>query len=512
MTTVAIVFYNGRILTMEAGADAEVLVVEGGRIVAAGDQTLLEAHPGAERRDLRGRYLIPGLIDAHHHLSIAALHPRWADLTQATTPEAVFEALREQAAREPKAAWIRAFNWRPTAGAQVARQDLDDLQLGRPVILSHWTLHQCLVDSRGLAALGISRSTADPPGGHILRDDAGAPSGRLIEIAGSAAHEASVADYTREGFADRLADRGRALLVEGITAVHDAAASPAAIAAYRELATRDALPISVLALPHSTDMLVNPDGATVEGLTPGEGDETFRLGPVKFFSDSGSQPALRGHRDGKEIELGTLSPGLAEGVRAVVARGWPVAIHANGSLGVDAALEAIAGADLPSAPRLEHCVVMAAGQAERMAAVGARAVVQPSFVDMFATAAAGGFVFDDLEFAPFRCLSEAGVELAASSDAPCAEAHPLADCAFGVTRRGLNGFDLYPEQSLDYESWLQAATIGAARVGGQEDERGSLRAGKRADLVVLEGELDAEAPPRAAETWVAGERVYAAGS
>ena len=138
---------------------------------------------------------------------------------------------------------------------------------------------------------------------------------------------------------------------------------------------------------------------------------------------------------------------------------------------------------------------MSAGQARAIAAVGAHAVVQPAFVDMFAGAAAEGFVFDDLDFAPFRSLHDAGVVLAASSDAPCTDAHPLADCAFGVTRRGRNGYDLDAEQSLDYDTWLHAATIGAARVGGQEHERGSLAAGKRADLVVLSGELDAESPP-----------------
>ena len=505
-----VALFNGRIEAMEPGRSAAVLVLDGERIAAVGGQALLEAHPEAERVDLGGRYCIPGLIDAHHHLSVAALHPRWADLSEATTPDEVFAALRDQAAREPQAAWIRAFNWRPSEGAKVGRQDLDDLQLGRPIILGHWTLHQCLVDSLGLAALGIESHTGDPAGGVILRDEAGVATGRLIETAWSAAHAASIGDYTRAGWADRIADRGRALLAEGITAVHDAAASPGAIAAYGELAARASLPISVLALPHPTAMLINPDALSVEGLRPGDGDAWFRLGPVKFFADSGSQPALRGHRDGKPIAMGTLNPGVVEGVGAVSALGWSVAIHANGSLGVELALEAVRAADLAGAPRFEHCVVMAAGQAQAIASVGARAVVQPSFVDMFAAAAAGGFVFDDLDFAPFRSLSEAGVLLAASSDAPCAEAHPLRDAGFGVTRRGQNGYELDAEQSLDYATWLRAATIGAATVGGQEDERGSFAAGKRADLVILSGELDAESPPGVAETWVAGERVYVA--
>ena len=153
---------------------------------------------------------------------------------------------------------------------------------------------------------------------------------------------------------------------------------------------------------------------------------------------------------------------------------------------------------------------MAPDQAAFLAALDVRAVVQPAFVDVFASAAAGGFRFDDLELAPFARLAAAGVTLAASSDAPCVDAHPLADVAFGVTRRGRNGIHLHPEQSLDYETWLYAATHGAAIAGGQEDERGSLRPGKRADFVILEGDLDPEHPPKVAETWIGGVRVHPA--
>ena len=510
-----IAFFGGRIRTMEPGPQPQVCLIDGDRIAATGDQALLGAYPQAERRDLRGRLLIPGLIDAHHHLSLAALHPRWADLTHAASPDDVYAALRDQAAREPHAPWIRAFNWRPSAGPdasgpRLTRHDLDALRLGRPILLAHWTLHQGLVDSLGLDAVGIGHATPDPPGGVILRDGKGAPTGRLLEAAWSRAHVLSIAGYDDARWPDLIARRCRDLLAEGVTAVHDAAVPPAVIALYRRMAQDGSLPISVLALPHPPDLLHNPDAALVHGLTPGDGDERFRLGPVKFFADSGTQPAVQGLQDGAPVELGMLMPGLAEGLRAVGERGWPVAIHALGNVGIDAALDALEAAPLAAPPRLEHCVVMAPHQAARLAALDARAVVQPAFVDVFATAAAAGFRFDDLELAPFARLADAGVTLAASSDAPCAGAHPLADAAFGVTRRGRNGLHLHPEQSLNYETWLRAATIGAAIAGGQEHERGSLRPGKRADFVLLQGDLDPEHPPTVAETWLAGVPVYRA--
>ena len=104
-------------------------------------------------------------------------------------------------------------------------------------------------------------------------------------------------------------------------------------------------------------------------------------------------------------------------------------------------------------------------------------------------------------------MARAGLRLAGSSDDPCAFHEPLRTSAYGATRRTGSGGVLGAEQALGYEEWLRAYTAGAAYAGGQEDERGSITPGKRADLVVVEGDLDAEHPPRVVETWVAGERV-----
>src|SRR5206468_30296 len=107
---------------------------------------------------------------------------------------------------------------------------------------------------------------------------------------------------------------------------------------------------------------------------------------------------------------------------------------------------------------------------------------------------------------PFGEMARAGVQLAGSSDDPCAFREPLRTSAYGATRRTGSGGVLGAEQALGYEEWLRAYTAGAAYAGGQEDERGSITPGKRADLVVVEGDLDAEHPPRVVQTWIGGER------
>jgi hypothetical protein len=136
-------------------------------------------------------------------------------------------------------------------------------------------------------------------------------------------------------------------------------------------------------------------------------------------------------------------------------------------------------------------------------------VVQPGFLHHMG-GAVEGFEPDDMAWMAFGDLQAAGVRLAASSDAPCAFSAPVLTSARGTTRLTSKGTVLTPEQSLPYEAWLRAYTEGAAYAGGQEDVRGRLAPGLVADLVVLEGPLDAARPPGVAETWVAGQRAYAA--
>lgn len=495
------------------GTEPEALVVADGRVAAVGDRAIVERWPGCAIEDLGGRTAIPGFVDAHNHLSLAALHPWWADLTAATGVGQVGRALREQAAREPNVEWVRGVGWERDGDwpDKLDRHDLDAVGLDRPVIVVHFSYHLCVLCSRGLELLGIGRHTPDPEGGVIERDARGEPTGLLVERACSQAMAASLAAYADpDRWEEHLLARMRQLLAEGVTAVHDAATPPAAEAAYRRLARAGRLPLSVLTMPHPATLLSGPDLGRLDGPPTGEGDEWLRVGPVKLFADGGAYPAVDAHRHGERFRAGIAFAGLAEHAAAASARGFRVAVHAMGNAGLSNALDAFEAVarsrDGDHRFRVEHATLAAPDQLGRLAELGGVAVVQPGFLAAIG-ARIGGLSFDDATWMPFADLVAAGVPVAASSDDPCGDWEPLATSRYGQSRwtgRGVLG----PDQALGYDEWMRAWTAGAAYAGGQEAERGRLVPGARADLVVLDGDLDPEHPPAVSETWVAGERAH----
>ncbi len=507
-----VVFTGGRILTMDASCpQPEAVVVADGRIAAVGDRAAF-ASEGASILDLDGRTLVPGLIDAHNHLSIAALHPRWRDAGGATSPADVLAAARAQAEAEPDAAWIRVSGWGGPEVAPISRRDLDELDLGRPIVVAHQSLHQAVVDSAGLAELSIGRTTPQPAGGEIDHGPDGEPSGLLVERAWGTAHARSMAAYADpDRWAEHIAARARQLLAEGITAVHDAACAPAAEAVYATMARASALPLSVLTLPHPASLFSHDFADRFDGPCTGEGDDALRVGPAKLFADGGVAIGLDVTLGGHRIRSGILMDDLDAVARRATERGWRLAVHAIGNVGVDrclAAFEDVArrqpGRDHRF--RVEHALVTSPRQWRRLGALDAIGVVQPGFVEHVGTQS-GGVRFDEHHWLACAGLAAAGVILAGSSDDPCAPVPPLWCAHKGITRRTDDGILLEPDQSLPFDAWLHAYTMGAALAGGQEAERGSLTPGKRADLVVLDGALDGGAAPRVMSTWVGGRLV-----
>lgn len=490
-------------------------MVAGGRIVAVGRRDVLRSFPDAVMRELGGRTLCPGFIDAHHHLSIAALHPHWADLREVTDEEGLAASLEQQARLHPEEPWVRGAGWTDLGtGFVPTRHQLDALNLGRPVLVAHYSLHQGVADSMGLELLGIGASTPDPAGGSIGKDADGSPNGLLVERAWSEAHRRSLDPYADpDRWADHIESAARALLCEGITAVHDTACSTEAELAYRTLVKGRRLPLSVLACPHPAALLAPPEEARLsDGPPTGEGDEQLRTGPLKLFADGGVAPAVDVFMKGRHLRFGMIFGGLPGHVEQAVSLGYRVAVHALGNAGLEEALGAFAATARrhPAEDhrfRVEHACLASPDQLRRLAALGGVAVVQPAFLDHLGRQVEG-VVFDNAQWLPFATMLQSGLTMAASSDCPCTFSAPLRGSHLGATRRTGSGAVLDAAQSVSLAEWLRAYTINAAYAGGQEQERGSLEAGKRADLVVLDGPLEGETPPRVAETWVGGELVF----
>lgn len=502
----------GAVRTMDpARPGAEAVAVADGRIVAVGARDeVLAAVPGAAVHDVGDRPVLPGFIDAHNHLSIAALHPRWGDLRGVTDRDRVLEAIAAQAAAEPEAEWVRLAGWEGPEVAPVTRADLDALALDRPVVVAHVSLHAGTVDTRALAELGIGRTTPDPAGGEIGRGPHGEPDGWLTERAWGEAHRRSLSAYADpDRWAHHIAARARQLLAEGVTAIHDAACSPEAEAVYRAMAAAGTLPVSVLAMPHPSTLFSHDFGSRFDGPGTGEGDERFRVGPAKLFADGGLAIGLDVSVGGHRIRGGLLFDDLEDVALRAADRGWRLAVHAIGNVGVDRALGAFTQVarrrpDADHRFRVEHALVTGPDQWRRLAELGGIGVAQPGFIEHVGTQS-GGVSFDDHRWLAFAGMAEAGVTLAGSSDDPCAPVPPMWCAHAGAHRHTTAGIALDPDQAVPVDDWLRAYTAGAALAGGQEHERGRLAVGLQADLVVLDGE-------RVVETWVAGERVFDAGS
>jgi predicted amidohydrolase YtcJ len=265
-------------------------------------------------------------------------------------------------------------------------------------------------------------------------------------------------------------------------------------------------------MPHPAAALTHELAGRLDGPRTGDGDEDVRVGAVKLFADGGVSIALDVSVGGHPLRFGITMDDLETALLDAVGRGFRVGVHAIGNVGVQRAIDAFAAARRRSPDddhrfRIEHVGVASTEQCRALADLGAVAVVQPGFVEHVGEQS-GGVHFDEHAWLPFAMLAEAGVALAASSDDPCAPVAPLWCSARGATRTTGSGRVFDASQAVDFEAWLRAYTVGSAHAGGQEHERGSIAPGRRADLVVLEGDLQPHDPPRVVQTWVAGERVY----
>lgn len=513
--TPAIAFVNGRVLTMDPEKSrAEAVVVRGGRLEAVGEKSILETYPGATIVDLENRIVLPAFIDAHNHLSFGCFLPKWANLRGLTQKEPLLEAVKAHAASRPAESWIVGYYWvdQETGGPALDRHDLDKLGLGRPILLIHHSFHKSLASTLALERAEIGKQSSDPVSGKIVRDAGGEPTGVLWEAAQIPVFKLALKTGEAE-YASLIEARAKELLAFGITAVHDPGVTPEAEAVYSRLHSEGRLPVSVLMMPHGEALVDNR--VRLDGPVTGAGDEHLRIGPVKLFADGGvsGTMSIGGTIMGTPYAFGAPRDDFREQIAEAARRGFRVCVHSIGNLSTEDALAAFeAAARSTSAdlrPRLEHVFLLSDEQIKRLAALGGCAVVQPCFLSVAGPLTQAAF--DGLKWFAFRDLLEGGVALAGSSDDPGGYIdgrNPILGSVMGATMSDGRGNTLFPDQTLPFETWLRAFTAGAAYAGGQEGERGVLRRGLVADLVVLDGEFDLGKPPVVAETWKDGEKVY----
>lgn len=497
---------TGVVYTLDpANPRAQALLARDGRVVKLGDADACrrEARRGAVHLD--GVCAVPGLADAHGHV---LLHARGLEEVRcAGAPDAPSCAARaaERARTLPAGEWVRGRGWDETRwpGAALPREaTLSAAVPDHPALLERVDGHAAWVNARALGAAGIGPGTPDPPGGRILRDAEGRPTGILVDAAQDLVQACIPHPTGRE--AVRLLRAGLDDLARrGLTAVHDAGCTSSILRAYARLADADELPLRVYAMIDGGQ----PDGALAAELARwSQRPEVGRLAvrAVKLFADGalGSRGAalLDGYADAPgEHGLLLLPPArLRERLRRVARAGFQPAVHAIGDRACRELAEALGelARELDLArlrPRVEHLQVVRPEDLRALAAVGAVASMQPVHATSDARWAAARLGEGGPALAgayAWRQVLQAGLPLALGSDFPVEDPDWRAGLAAAEERRpGGSPSPWRPEERLTREEALRGFTVGAAFAAFAEGRRGALREGADADLTVVAQDL-----------------------
>lgn len=518
-----VIYHNAKVVTVNDAFDiAEAVAVANGVIVAVGKNAEVTRLAGAGTKmiDLGGKPLLPGFYDNHIHLGgplqpwkhggmIEAV-PEW--LRGADTVESLVAALKAKAAQTPKGEWIigdiAREEW-PNA-ALPTRWHLDKATTDHPVSLARGP-HTLIVNSRALALAGVTRETK-PPGGEIVHDAQGEPTGKILESARRVITRVMPVD--RDGSADRQMEEWRALLRQlvglGITSVNVAGIRPDGLPLVKRLyeAHGAELPRMTVQLRVSPGFDTHDDPevgvkqaiAEIEAIgdprTYFTGDK-LKLGAVKMSIDGGlSAPIFWSlepyeNRPGFHGEQRIPDSAFARVARRAHELGWQLGIHTMGDAATVMVVNELEKM-LAAAPRADHrhylhhvAVLPPEETVKKMARLPIMVASQPGFL-----LGLGAFADEALEpereatQQPSGSLLKHGVRMSYGSDA--GPYGPIAGLYAAVTRRGWNGVVHGPGEAVSIKDAIRMHTYEPAYFTFDERTRGSIEVGKVADFVVLD--------------------------
>jgi predicted amidohydrolase YtcJ len=514
-----LVLYNGRVITVDdAFTIAEAVAIAGDRIVAVGTTAEVRAHavPSTRQLDLRGRAVVPGLMDNHLH---GAGGGPGVDLSRARTLDEVYAAIRARAQTTPPGEVIVSnSDWHEaqlTEQRLPLRDDLDRVAPNHPVVLVRGG-HEYIVNTAVLRRWGVDEKTTAPEGGRLTRYADGRLNGELVDTARSLITLPPPASRTREEqIAARVADY-RTLNAAGLTTVRHPGISVEDYRLLQDMRQRGILTMRVNALLRpGGDAAAMTRALDESGLHQDEGDAWLRIGGIKLAVDGGFEGGLMRQPYAEPWGEGGTFRGLqtmdgerfTDIVRVLNQRNWRVATHAVGDAAIDMVLDAYerAHAQKPVTDRrwsIEHAFIGRRDHLPRIKALGLGLAIQdhlylagPSLVRYWGAARAALTT-------PARMYLDAGLPVSSGTDAPVVPYPPLWTLYHFVTRDTISGGVLGPEQRVTRAEALRMATRGNAWLMMEEADKGSIETGKLADLVVLSDDPLTCPEPRLRDTTV----------
>lgn len=522
-------YFNANVYAMDAaGTRAEAIAVKGERILGIGTtEELQKRFTVKESVDLEGKTILPGFIDAHAHLLSLGFSRMTLDLVGTSSEVQVAAMVQEQVNRSSPGQWIRGRGWDQNLWPSKrfpTYEVLDRVSGDHPVYLERIDGHAAWVNVRAMELAGITDKTEDPPGGKIIRDARGNPTGVFIDAAMGLVTR-SMPPASEKELEQALTIAMKECLQYGITSVHDMGAGLAEIQLYQRMIDRGEFPFRVV-------VAIDGPGETWEhflsnGPIHDYGGGRLSVRAIKMYIDGalGSRGAalVEPYSDdptNRGLTL-TTEDDLKKVVDQALSGGFQVCTHAIGDRGntivldaYESALKANKGGD--HRLRLEHVQVLFPGDIPRFRQLGVIPSMQPTHCtsDMFWAEARLGPSRVRWAYA-WQSILATGVIIAGGSDFPVENPNPLLGLYAAITRQDQRGvpanaeevkkyFQLskegiqeptafeggwYGTEKMTREQAVRAFTSWAAFAGFQEKSVGSLEEGKLADFIVLSDDV-----------------------
>ena len=492
--TANLVLKNANVITIDpAQPTAELVAIKGDKILLVAGKEGLESVKGAKTKiiDCQGKTVVPGFNDAHCHIFSFVRKLLGIDLSPLSVGSIndIKAVIRRQAQNTPPGRWLTGTDFNEFYLAEKrwpTRWDIDEVTAQHPVVLTHRSLHACVLNSLALSLAGITRETPEPSGGLIDRDlNTGEPSGLLFEMLGYI-REKVMPSLSEEELITGVALANKHYLSQGITSLQEATVvnDYSQWQRFHQFKSMGKLE-SRLSMMLGTEAI---DQFQQVGLASGSGNSQLRLGGVKIVPNE---------------TTGQLYPPQLELNRQVFnahRAGFQLAIHAIEPSTVDAAITALeyAQSQLPQTGRrhrIEHGAECPPRLLKRLSKLRAVVVTQPPFLYYSGERYLAQIPPSRLRWLyPIKSLINSGLIVAGSSDSPVVPNNPLVGIYAAVTRQAESGQQLPLQERISANQALAMYTINAACASFEDDVKGSITQGKLADIVVLSNDPIRAAP------------------
>jgi predicted amidohydrolase YtcJ len=498
--SIDLILYNANIITVNPNQpSAQAIAISSDKIIVVGtNESILKLATGFTKKiDISGKTILPGFIDSHSHpASSGRAHLRNVDCDLRSI-SAIKKAIYERTKNTPEGEWVEGFKYDDTKTSEnrfINNKDLDEVSPHHPVIIRHRGGHTAYVNSMALTLGGIDRNTADPLGGHIERDAiSGELTGRLLESATSAIENLIPNIFSRSEYQAGAKLISQMMSKSGITSVTDAGTDARSYQSYQDAHDAKELKTRIYCMMRGRGV----DEMMRAGKKTGDGDEWVRVGAMKLACDgsiSERTARLSESYIGRPNDYGIIvndEEMLYEQAVKAHKKDWQIGIHANGDVGIDIVLnvyERLQKVYYRKDPRfrLEHCTVINDDLIRRIKALKAIPTPFSTYVYWHGEKMKE-YGKERLErmFA-VKSFLDAGINVTQTSDYPPGPFEPMMAIQSSVTRRDYNGNLWGPSQRITVEEAIKVGTIHGAYASFEEQIKGSLEAGKLADLVVLD--------------------------